>query len=201
GDKKVVDSTMTSQVRLGKPGHLALYGDYNVLFPDLEAHAIRRVQSNFQSTPTTEPVVGASYVADVVDGPKATARLTGPFSVAADDKGIVYFGDFSFDDQVYTNSTIRSFDRNTATVSTVTGIPTKPNDNINLPVDGPKNQARFWFPIDMAYLKGKLYVVDSFANAVRGVDIASGEVKTVAGKLAEPGAYKDDIGEAARFNF
>jgi len=197
-DQRVVDGSDVSVVRLGKPAHLATYDEYGVMWPDQEAHAIRRLQSpGFNAT--TETVVGAAYVADRVDGPKATARLTGPFSVTADDKGIVYFGDFSFDN-VVTNGTIRKFDRASATVTTIAGIPTKPNDATNLPVDGPHDQARFWFPIDMTFLKGKLFVVDNFANAIRGVDASTGEVKTVAGKLAEPGAFADDVGEAARFN-
>jgi hypothetical protein len=198
-DRRVVDGTDGSLVRLGRPGHLATYQDSEVIWPDQEAHAIRGLQSpGFNAT--TDTIVGASYVADRVDGPRATARLTGPFSVAADDGGIVYFGDFSFDD-VVTNSTIRKFDRNTATVTTVAGIPTKPNDAANPPVDGPHDQARFWFPIDMTVVKDKLYVVDSFAQAVRSVDAATGEVKTVAGGLGQAGGHVDDVGTAARFNF
>lgn len=198
-DRRVIDGNGAAAVRLGRPAHLSTYQDYYVMFPDQQAHAIRRLE-NPGANSTTQTVVGASFVADRVDGPRASARLTGPFSIAADDNGIIYFGDFAFDNTV-TNSTIRKFDRTTATVTTVAGVPTEPGEATTPPVDGPKDQARFWFPIDMTYAKGKLYVVDSWAQAIRSVDATTGEVKTIAGGLAAPGGYVDDVGGAARFNF
>jgi hypothetical protein len=198
-DRRVIDGTSASVVRLGRPAHLSTYQEYSVIFPDQEAHAIRRLESP-GSNANTDTVVGAAYVADRVDGPRTTARLTGPFSITADDAGVIYFGDFSFEG-VVTNSTIRKYDRTTATVTTVAGVPTRPSDPATPPVDGPKDQARFWFPIDMTYAKGKLYVVDSFAEAIRSVDSTTGEVKTLAGGLGQTGGYVDDVGGAARFNF
>lgn len=197
-DRRVIDGTNAQTVRLGRPAHLSTYASYGVIWPDMAAHAVRRLESpGFNANVDT--VVGAAFVADRVDGPRTSARLTGPFSIAADDAGIIYFGDFAFDGAVE-NSTIRKYDRTAATMTTVAGIPTRPGDPGNMPVDGPKDQARFWFPIDMTFLKGKLYVVDSWAMAIREVDVASGQVKTLAGGLGQNGGYVDDVGGAARFN-
>ena len=199
GDQRTVDGTDTTLIRLGRPTGLSTYQGYELLFGDAEGQAIRRVSTNGSSGVTVETSIGAVQMADLIDGPRQSARLTGPFAVAADDAGIVYFADIAFNGNTK-NSTIRKYDRTTAVVSSVAGLPSRPLDNSLPPVDGPHDQARFWFPIDMAYAKGKLYVVDNFAQAIRTVDVATGAVSTLAGEKTISGS-SDGVGVAAHFNF
>lgn len=197
-DTRTIDGTDTTLIRLGRPTGLSTYQGYDLLFGDTQGHAIRHFYPNGTNV-TVETTVGAAQLSDLVDGPRQSARLTGPFAVAADDKGIVYFADIAFDGQTK-NSTIRKYDRTTAVVSSVAGVPNRPLDNSLPPIDGPHDQARFWFPIDMAFAKGKLYVVDNFAQAIRTVDVATGDVGTLAGEKTISG-NSDGVGVAAHFNF
>ncbi len=197
-DTRTIDGTDPTLIRLGRPTGLSSFQGYDLLFGDTEGHAIRRVYPN-GSNITVETTVGAAQLSDLVDGPRQSARLTGPFAVAADDAGIVYFADIDFNGKTK-NSTIRKYDRTTAVVSSVAGVPNRPLDNSMPPIDGPHDQARFWFPIDMAFAKGKLYVVDNFAQAIRTVDVATGDVVTLAGEKTISG-NSDGVGIAAHFNF
>jgi hypothetical protein len=197
-DTRTIDGTDTNLIRLGRPTGLSTFQGYDLLFGDTEGHAVRHMYPN-GSGATVETQVGAAHLTDLVDGPRQSARLTGPFAVAADEAGVVYFADINFDSQLK-NSTIRKYDRASAIVSSVAGLPTRPLDNTTPPVDGPKDQARFWFPIDMTYAKGKVYVVDNFAQAIRTVDVATGVVGTLAGEKTVAG-NSDGVGVAAHFQF
>ena len=197
-DTRTIDGTDTSLVRLGRPSGLSSFQGYELLFGDAQGHAIRRMSPNGNGA-TVETTVGTAHATDLIDGPRESARVTGPFAIAADETGIVYFADINFDSQ-QKNSTIRKYDRKTALVSSVAGVPNRPLDNSLPPVDGPKDQARFWFPIDMAYAKGSVYVVDNFAQAIRTVDVATGVVGTLAGEKTVSG-NSDGVGIAAHFNF
>ena len=197
-DTRTIDGTDTNLIRLGRPTGLSSFQGYDLLFGDTQGHAIRRMYPNGNGA-TVETQVGAAHVTDLVDGPRQSARMTGPFAIAADEAGVVYFADINFDGQ-QKNSTIRKYDRATAIMSSVAGVPTRPLDNTMPPVDGPKDQARFWFPIDMAYAKGKVYVVDNFAQAIRTVDVATGVVGTLAGEKTVAG-NSDGVGVAAHFQF
>ena len=198
-DSRSVDGTDTNLIRLGRPTGLSTYQGYELLFGDAEGHAVRRVAQSGSSGVTVETAIGAVQMADLIDGPRQSARVTGPFAVAADDAGIVYFADIAFNGSTK-NSTIRKYDRTTAVISSVAGLPSRPLDNAFPPVDGPHDQARFSFPIDMAYAKGKLYVVDNFAQAIRTVDVATGAVGTLAGEKTISGS-SDGVGIAAHFKF
>jgi hypothetical protein len=193
-DRRWVDGPQAN-ARLSGPGQVAPFPQYgDVLVADARAGAIRRIGNGQVTSP-----VGSPRVTGLVDGARNVARLTGPMAVAADEAGMIYFGDIAFD-SAELNCTIRKFDRATATASPVSGLPTRPFDVANPPTDGPKELARFWFPIDMTYAGGKLFVVDNFGQGVRRVDTKTGAVDTLAGELTVPG-NSDGTGAAAHFKF
>lgn len=193
-DRRWVDGPQAN-ARFSGPAQVAplpQFGD--VLVADARANAIRRIGNGQVTSP-----IGSPRASGLVDGARNVARLTGPMAVAADEAGMIYFGDVALDNNE-TNCTIRKLDRATATASTVSGLPTRPFDAANPPVDGPKELARFWFPIDMTYAGGKLFVVDNFGQGVRRVDTKTGAVDTLAGELTVPG-NSDGTGAAAHFRF
>jgi hypothetical protein len=195
-DRRVVNGSRATARFAGPVGIEAAPEQGFFLVADSSASAIRRVRT---SQDLVDTPVGAARVIDNVDGPRDVARLTGPFAVAVDESGVVYFGDAAFDSAV-PNNTIRKFDRATSVVTRLSGQAGRGFDPTTPPVDGPKDQARFGFPIDMTYASGKLFVIDAFGQAVRQVTVATGEVKTIAGELNVSGS-SDGVGIAAHFNF
>lgn len=61
--------------------------------------------------------------------------------------------------------------------------------------DGVGNDARFQHPLDVVWDDGTLWVADTYNGAIRGVDVESGEVWTLAGRFA---GWAE--GEDPRFN-
>lgn len=163
---------------------------------DRGSHTIRRIDHNNGSVAT---ILGAPTNDARVDGPRANARLTAPFGITTDDSGQnVFIADICFERPP--NNTIRKYDTMAAAVSTVSGVPYRVGGLIDPPVDGPKDAAKFGIPIDMVRIGGDLFVLDLFGNAVRKVNIASGETKTIAGELTVPG-NSDGVGALAHFKF
>jgi DNA-binding beta-propeller fold protein YncE len=66
--------------------------------------------------------------------------------------------------------------------------------------NGVGSAARFYTPTAVAYLAGKLYIIDADVCAVRALDLADNSVSTLAG-AASPGTcgYLEGTGSAARF--
>jgi hypothetical protein len=194
-DQRVIDGPFMT-ARLGRPNGIDVIterGNGSLLFADNAAAAIRMADFGQKKVST---FLGAARMQDRVDGPRSTARMSGPFAITSDATGI-YFTDLAFDGPVL-NNTIRKVDA-TGAISTVAGKPTKPSTTVP-PVDGTKDEATFGFPIDLAFLKGNLYVVDLFGAAVRKVTLA-GDVTTLAGELGVQGPATDAVGGAAHFKF
>ena len=153
----------------------------SVLIAKPDASVIERVSpagvgSLFAGTPNLR---GSS------DGPIATALFDDPRALATDSAGGVFVADG--------NGTIRYISP-AGIVSTYAGAALQ-----NAFVDGPRAQARFQYPTELALDGlGNLYVLDAGTHAVRKID-ASGIVSTVAGKAFEPG-HADGPGSVARFN-
>ena len=66
-------------------------------------------------------------------------------------------------------------------------------------VDGPAAKARFQHPLGVAFREGRLYVADTYNNKIRAIDLAAGEVSTVAGSLMpgnqdDPAAFDEPAG-------
>ncbi|HYM51742.1 MAG TPA: alkyl hydroperoxide reductase [Candidatus Limnocylindrales bacterium] len=64
--------------------------------------------------------------------------------------------------------------------------------------DGPRLQAWFAQPSGLALMKGHLYVADSEVSAIREIDLATGEVTTLAGQGLFSFGDQDGAGETVR---
>ena len=91
------------------------------------------------------------------------------------------------------NHTIRKIDIATGVVSTLAGTAGKKGGH-----DGIGSAARFNRPFGMTTDGKNLYVTDSNNHTVRQIDIDTGTVTTLAGKVGEVG-YVDGKGKRARF--
>jgi hypothetical protein len=88
---------------------------------------------------------------------------------------------------------IRKMDLETGAVSTIAGDYGKAGS-----ADGSGTAARFNWPKGITVVGGSLYVCDSSNNTIREIDIATGDVSTLAGSAAESGSDDGD-GTTARF--
>ncbi|KAK3285925.1 hypothetical protein CYMTET_6486 [Cymbomonas tetramitiformis] len=121
------------------------------------------------------------------NGAASSARFSWPYGVAVSPDGKkLYVADSG-------NDCIRSVQLQTGMVSTIAGSGTRGYQ------DGSASSARFSWPYGVAVSPDgtKLYVADSGNNRVRSVDLATGEVKTLAG-MGTAG-YQDGPAGKARF--
>ena len=122
-------------------------------------------------------------------GPAQAASLNGPFDVAFDSAGNLFFSD-TF------NHRIRRVDARTGTITTIAG-----NGEAGYAGDGgPAVQASLNEPYGIAIDRaGNIFVADRLNRRVRRIDAANGTITTLAG-TGEP-AYSGDGGPAARAGF
>ncbi len=187
--EKYFDGPLDQVRMLGSSAMIANGGYSEFYFAD-DAYTIRRIE-RFDDEVVT--VVGKPINIEVVDGPKADARLVNPFALELDEAGNVYTA--SFGDGGYDN-TIRRTDAVTGAISTFSGV-RGPFDDI---VDGPAGEATFGFVIDMVRVGDALYVLDLFSSTIRRVSLEDGSVTTIAGQTGIQG-YEDGVGGAALFDF
>jgi sugar lactone lactonase YvrE len=118
-------------------------------------------------------------------GPAAEARLNGPFDIAFDSAGNLYFSD-TF------NHRIRRVDAATGIISTVAG-----NGEAGFSGDGgPAIAAALNEPYGVVVDRaGSIYTADRLNRRVRRIDASSGIITTLAGTGAA--AYSGDGGKAA----
>ena len=119
-------------------------------------------------------------------GPANAALLNGPFDVAFDAAGNLYFSD-TF------NNRIRRVDARSGTISTVAG-----NGDKGYSGDGdPATEASLNEPYGIALDRaGNILIADRLNRRVRRIDAASGIITTLAG--TGEAAYSGDGGPAAR---
>lgn len=179
--------------RLERPSSINAYspsGQYIIT----DGNTVRSIRNG--SNGEVKTLMGVTTKPALVDGSRATARMTGPVAVAVDDNNISYIVDVGLE---IDNNTIRRFDPTSQTLNKLAGKPTRPQPSV-VPVDGPSDQAVFALPWDIVRAGGDLFVADVFAHAVRRVNIQTGAVTTIAGELKVPG-NSDGIGAAAHFKF
>jgi sugar lactone lactonase YvrE len=119
-------------------------------------------------------------------GPAAAALLNGPFDIAFDAAGNLYFSD-TF------NNRIRRVDAKTGIIGTVAGNGEKGYGGDGDPATAASLNEPYGIVLDRA---ANLYIADRLNRRVRRVDAASGVITTVAG--TGEAVYSGDGGPAAR---
>lgn len=153
--------------------------DGNIFIADRDNHAIRKIDVNgLVST------VAGTGTAGYVDGPGPQAQFNQPIDVAVDANGVLYVAD-------NVNHKIRKITPD-GTVSTLAGGAAGFSD-------GDVATALFRNPSGVAVDgQGNVYVADRLNHRIRKIDVASGQVSTVAG--AGTAGSRDGIAEEAQFN-
>lgn len=158
-------------------------GDFYYL--DLSNDAIRLVDFDEETVSTR---IGATAdVSGFVDGPGHQARFSTPRGLAATADGKhIYVADWG-------NNIIRHYDVAEDRVRLLAGSPGQWGFEDGL-VDG----ARFDYPYGLALSPDEdfLYVTETGNNAIRRIEIATGQVTTIAGDPAEEDLVDGDLSEA-----
>jgi DNA-binding beta-propeller fold protein YncE len=134
-------------------------------------------------------VIAGTASRGIRDGVGAAARFDGPAGIATSPDGsIAYVADTFV-------GTIRKVELATGAVTTLAGRPFE-----LAAIDGSLEDARFGEPRGLAVSPGGEVLWVGDGPALRAIDLARGEVTTVAGDREAAGDV-DDIGGAARFGF
>ncbi len=196
GESGFADGDASTVARLAYPEGLLLDPAHTHLYiADVNNHAIRRLEL---ATSKLTTVAGVGTFRGSNDtAPGAPARLHTPRNLVFDPSGTgIYFTDTG-------NYVIRRLDLASGSVTTLFGKPGAPGTT-----DGIGAAARFgasgtfspWgggLAIDTT--ANRMYVADSANQTIRAIDLATAEVKTIAGQVGVPGSA-DGIGLAASFN-
>ncbi|MBD3410000.1 MAG: redoxin domain-containing protein [Ignavibacteriales bacterium] len=121
---------------------------------------------------------------DIIDGALRQAALAQPSGLATDGASI-YFADSEV-------SGVRVADAGeTGVVRTIVGDGLFEFGD----KDGDVSSARLQHPLGVEYVEGVLYVADTYNNKIKAIDLAKGEIRTLAG-TGEAGAEDGDFDEA-----
>ncbi|MBX3083658.1 MAG: redoxin domain-containing protein [Anaerolineae bacterium] len=154
--------------QLAQPSGIATDGNL-LYFADSESSSIRI--ADISPTGTVRTVVGQDlFIFGDEDGRGSAVRLQHPLGVTVGEDGKLYIAD------TY-NSKIKVIVPKDFTSTTLAGS----EEGFK---DGKGAEAQFYEPGGLSYAAGKLYVADTNNNAIRVVDVATGEVSTV--KFANP---------------
>ncbi len=153
---------------LAQPSGLT-YRDGVLVFADSESSSVRAADFNANnlSTLAGTPSNNLFDFGDI-DGMLGVNRLQHPLGVVFGDNGLVYIAD------TY-NSRIKVVDPATGETTTLTGQGSDGSFR-----DGALADAAFDEPGGLSYADGRLYVADTNNQAVRVIDLTSGQVSTVA---------------------
>ncbi|WP_162848323.1 FecR domain-containing protein [Paenibacillus nanensis] len=174
--------TITGAEALSAPQSAAVRSDGTIIVSDTENHVIKQIRDGKALV-----LAGASldYVKSVnglpqgawLDGGGETAFFHDPAGLAVDNRDNVYVADAG-------NHAIRRIDKE-GNVTTVAG---KPELGF---ADGSAEEARFYYPTDVAVTEtGVIYVADTLNHVIRRID-ATGKVTTI-GSVPERAALWDD---------
>ncbi len=156
---------------LDSPSRVALDANGNIYISDTRNYRIRKldVATGYISTVAGNGTEGFSG-----DGGLAINAQLGfswGYGLAVDANGNIYITD-------YENHRIRKVYASTGLISTVAGNGTSGHSGDG----GPATDARLNYPTDLALdTNGNIYIVDYGSNLIRKVDIATGNISTVAG--------------------
>jgi len=136
-------------------------------------------------TGTVATTAGTAGVTGTADGSGAAAELNAPSGITTDGT-YLYVSDTA-------NCTVRQIDLSTWAVTTLAG-----NAGTCGFANGVGAAAEFNVAQDLAHDGGYIYVADTDNHSIRRIEIATGDVTTVAGNANNAGTA-DGVGNAARF--
>lgn len=146
----------------------------------------RRESDAVVNTPNTiSTIAGTALTAGSADGVGTAAQFSFLGKIATDGRNL-YVSDSA-------NNTIRKIEISTGTVTTLAGTPGAAGSS-----DGVGSTALFNTPQGIATDGTNLYVADSMNRTIRKVEIATGQVATLAGTAGGVGV-NDGVGPAAQF--
>ncbi len=160
------DGGPATEAQLNQPQGLAVDGAGNVYIADTQNHRIRKVDAATGIISTIAGTGEQGYGGD--GGPATEAQFHWPRGVAVDGAGNVY---------IAAGSRIRKVDMATGTIRTIAGA----GDEGDLGDGGPATEARLGglngVTVDGA---GNVYISEGYR--VRKVDMATGTIRTIAGR-------------------
>jgi len=168
--------------RFYTPCGVVTYGG-NVYVADTGNSTIREIVI---STGTVSTLAGSPTVTGSADGTGSAALFSLPYGITTDGTNL-YVADTG-------NSTIRKIVISTGTVSTLAGSPT-----VTGSTDGTGAAASFYHPAGITVFGTTLYVADTGNSTIREINLATGQVSTLAGSAGSSGST-DGTGTGARFN-
>ena len=171
-----------SAARFNQPIGLTLDNSGNLYVADSGNHTIRKITADGKVT----TLAGLAGAYGFVNGTGAAARFIYPFGITFADDGNFYVSEVG-------THTIRKITPG-GVVTTLAGSP-----DVSGSADGTGSSARFNQPFDIGRGPGKLFVADTYNQAIREVTYA-GVVTTAAGSAGRLGS-DDGIGSAARFAY
>ncbi|MEP7152917.1 MAG: hypothetical protein ABI856_14500 [Nitrospira sp.] len=168
------DGGPARRARLNFPSAVAVDRIGNLYIADTMNHRVRRVDAATGVITTVAGTGQARYSGD--GGPADLAALNEPTGLAVSDEAL-YIADQS-------NNRVRRVQLSTNVITTIAGDGTAAYSGDQVPAD----QASLSGPSGVALAgKGMLYVADTFNSRIRSVDVASGQIATVAG---DGGTYR-----------
>lgn len=169
--------------RFNGPRGIATDGT-NLYVADSNNHTIRKVVI---ATGEVTTIAGTPGTRGSSNGYGPQASFYTPRGVVLDG-GILYVADSS-------NHLIRKVEVANGGVGTVAGTAGRRGK-----IDGKGTAASFYLPYGIACYGGKLYVADTCNHTIRAIDIATGQVTTLAGVAGTAGTY-DGFGTGAFFTY
>jgi len=156
----------------------------NLYVADTQNNTIRKIVI---ATGEVTTLAGTAGQTGSADGIGAAARFSSPSGITVNGTNL-YIADSD-------NKTIRKLDISTGEVTTVAGTPVHGGST-----DGIGTAALFITPNGVTTDGTTLYIADSRTGTIRKLDIATGEVTTIAGTPGQAGST-DGTGATARFNY
>lgn len=176
------DTSAGQPAMLHLPRNLVLdASEANLYFTDTNNFVIRRLEL---ATGTVTTEFGGMGEPGTADGPGTEARF-GQGGFAPWGGGLALYGSADSGETVLFvadsgNQTVRRIDLETREVTTIAG-----QRGVEGHADGPGPMALFNKPSGLAVVGGKLYVTEANSLTIRELDIATGDVRTVAGRAPD----------------
>jgi sugar lactone lactonase YvrE len=173
-----------ANARFKSPSGLASDGARTLFVADVGNNTIRQLEID---TGRVTTLAGRAGTSGRLDGTGANALFAGSFGLAYDGSRYLYVSDA-------TSNSIRRIDVSTGQVTTLAGGSGGAGSR-----DGQGSSAQFNFPLGLAYDGSRyLFVADGSNSTIRRVDVATGDVTTLAGT---PGVIgnADGMGPSAQF--